>query len=162
MELRRLGPDDHALFRQMRIDAIVSDGRTLIATEDEERAVSDETILSCLKDWYVIAAFSGRECLGMASLVPEKGSMRNHVAEAMWVFVYPLHRKEGVAKALMDEVERLATALGIHCLELHVVADNFRAIELYMRRGYEIFGLLPKAVRKGEGFASAYYMAKVR
>ena len=50
--------------------------------------------------------------------------------------VAPVHRRKGVAEALMKEMERLAAADDCGVMRLHVFVENVAAIAFYERIGY--------------------------
>ena len=50
--------------------------------------------------------------------------------------VHPEHRRAGLARELMGEVERLAALAGVTQIGLHVFAGNEAAILFYERLGY--------------------------
>lgn len=52
------------------------------------------------------------------------------------LYVRPEARRRGVARALLDELERASPAWGVHALHLEVEGDNTNAEQLYRRRGY--------------------------
>ena len=147
MNLRRLIPDDLILYRDLRAKSVATDSRTLITTPEEESRKTDEELRKRLVEQYVIAAFQDDQPVGMATLMQYQGEYRRHVAEVLRVFVSPDHRRQGIAKKLMEALEIYAKSVNIECMELHVVADNNSAIDMYISLGYKEYGKLPKAVR---------------
>lgn len=160
MILRRLKPDDLALYRELRMEAVTRDSRTLITTPEEEGRNTDEELLKVLAEQYVLGAFQGDKAVGMATLMRHEGERRCHVAEVQWVYVSPDNRRQGIAKTLMEEVEAHAKSVGIECIELHVVSDNSSAIGMYRLLRYEEHGKLPKAVKIGQAYWDGVYMVK--
>lgn len=57
--------------------------------------------------------------------------------------VHPDHQGKGIAQKLLENIEQSIARAGCRSVILEVRADNVRAIELYQKRGYEIFGNYP-------------------
>ena len=54
-----------------------------------------------------------------------------------------------------------ARACGYEQVELEVVADNFSAVPLYMKHGFQVYGTRPHGLRYPDGsYASEYLMYK--
>lgn len=160
MNLRRLAAEDLQLYRNLRMEAVTQDARTLITTPEEEGRKTDEELLKTLAEQYVLAAFKTDKAVGMATLMRHEGERRCHVAEVQWVYVSPHNRRQGIAKILMDAIEAHAKSVGIEYVELHVVSDNNPAIGMYRLLGYEEYGKLPKAVKIGQSYWDGLYMVK--
>lgn len=60
------------------------------------------------------------------------------VSDVMTVAVAPAARGRGLGRALVDELERRATARGAEYLMLEVRADNAAAVALYEGRGFAV------------------------
>jgi ribosomal protein S18 acetylase RimI-like enzyme len=69
------------------------------------------------------------------------------VPEIQDVFVLPEHRRRGVASALNEAAERLATERGHDRISLGCGIDNLAARSLYERLGYTNAGLPPELVQ---------------
>jgi ribosomal-protein-alanine N-acetyltransferase len=66
-----------------------------------------------------------------------------HVADELHVHnvaVHPQHRRQGIARALMDEVMRYMTEFGVSRSWLEVRKSNEPARRLYEGFGYEVVG----------------------
>jgi ribosomal protein S18 acetylase RimI-like enzyme len=48
---------------------------------------------------------------------------------------------------MLREIEAIAEELGLVQIELHVNADNARAIRFYRREGFDPIGRIPRALR---------------
>lgn len=59
------------------------------------------------------------------------------------VVVHPAYRRQGVAAALLAELEEYARAHGINRITLEVRASNDKAAALYEKMGYEEDGVRP-------------------
>lgn len=73
-------------------------------------------------------------CLWLGTaLDPRQGRTHSHV---LLLYVKPLHRRRGIATALMHHAEGWAAQRGDRQIELQVFAHNAAAIGLYTRLGY--------------------------
>ena len=62
-------------------------------------------------------------------------------ADIMNVAVHPSYRRRGIAKALLQELERCLSEKGVEILALEVRASNEPAIRLYNQLGYTLAGI---------------------
>jgi ribosomal protein S18 acetylase RimI-like enzyme len=78
------------------------------------------------------------EALGFTQLYPSFGSL---AMKRVWIlydlYVVPLARRRGVAKALMEEARKLASETGADTLVLETAIDNTSAQKLYEQLGYK-------------------------
>lgn len=78
-----------------------------------------------------LAAEDAGEIVGYLGMeyVLDEGSITN-------VAVFPAHRRQGIADALIKELLRRAKALGLATVTLEVRAGNAAAIALYQKNGF--------------------------
>jgi [ribosomal protein S18]-alanine N-acetyltransferase len=67
------------------------------------------------------------------------------------------HRRSGIGRSLMQDIELHAQALGSIKVTLEVRMNNVTAVNLYLRGGYLIRGIIPDYYGKGK---DALYMEK--
>ena len=60
------------------------------------------------------------------------------VAFVFQLFIYPMHRRQGLARAALLEVEALARGLGFPAIALNVSGSNTSAQALYRSLGYAV------------------------
>ena len=106
--------------------------------EIERACFSDPWTLPILQSQLAhvfIAALEGETVVGYAGLthVLDEGSVTN-------VAVAPEWRRQGVADALLLELERRARTLALAFLTLEVRSGNAPAIALYEKHGYKVVG----------------------
>lgn len=70
-------------------------------------------------------------------------------------------RGKGVGKALFSHVIAWAKSIGLHRLELTVIAENASAVALYQKMGFEIEGVKRDALLINGSYVDEYYMAKL-
>ena len=117
-------------------------------TEEEEKEFLKK-INADPKSLMILAEVNG-ELAGNCSLtIGEK--RRNAHRATMGIALYEKYWGLGIGKLLVQAVIDTARQKGIDYLELEVVADNARAIDLYERMGFETIGCLPDAIRWEDG-----------
>jgi ribosomal protein S18 acetylase RimI-like enzyme len=100
----------------------------------------------------VLVAALGGDVVGTAQLDLDSMPSKRHHAEVSKVLVDPRHRRAGVARALMREIERRAAKDGRWLLTLDTAGDAAEA--LYRSLGYALGGTLPFYAR--DAFADRY------
>jgi len=97
--------------------------------------------------------------VGRLSVARDPHPASEHVAD-LGLMVARDFRRRGAGRALMEEAERWARAVGVRKLELHVFPHNAPALALYERLGYAREGLRRAHYRRGREFLDAILMAK--
>ena len=106
-----------------------------------------------------VARLDGVIC-GTTQLVlpPKNNEAQGHSVQLTTNFVAPWARGYGLAKMLLEEVEKHSLREGYAVVNLDVRETMDRAIKLYEAMGYKEFGTHPYSVRsKGETMTSKYY-----
>ena len=103
----------------------------------------------------VLAATLDGTLVGTAQLDLDGMPSKRHHAEVSKVLVDPRHRRAGVARALMAEIERRAAAAGRWLLTLDTAGEA--AGTLYRSLGYHLAGTIPLYAR--DAFAADRYDA---
>jgi ribosomal protein S18 acetylase RimI-like enzyme len=93
----------------------------------------------------VLIASLGGDIAGTAQLDLDSMPSKRHHAEVSKVLVDPTFRRTGVARALMQEIERHAAREGRWLLTLDTAGDAAEA--LYRSLGYSLAGAIPNYAR---------------
>jgi ribosomal protein S18 acetylase RimI-like enzyme len=93
----------------------------------------------------VLIAALGADIAGTAQLDLDSMPSKRHHAEVSKVLVDPAFRRAGVARALMQEIERHAAREGRWLLTLDTAGDAAEA--LYRSLGYSLAGAIPNYAR---------------
>ena len=113
---------------------------------ETEKLTLDPTVLQAgvdavLKDStrgrYLVATDTNDAVIGMLMITFEWSDWRNQM---MWwiqsVYVWPHARRNGVFKALLDQVELEARDANVSTLRLYAEVDNQQAHDTYRARGF--------------------------
>ena len=100
------------------------------------------------------------EYVGNCSLMGN-GAMRYQHRASMGIALYQKYTGLGIGKVMIENLLTIAKEKGLEQIELEVVADNERAIALYKKLGFQIYGTFPDNMKYKDGtYADAYWMMK--
>ncbi|MDQ0465790.1 ribosomal protein S18 acetylase RimI-like enzyme [Caulobacter ginsengisoli] len=143
--IRRLGPDEGPLFRQLRLTTLRLDEINFVATLAEEEAKPASAFDEAVRDGAVFVAEANGVVLGLVGLMPKTNAKERHKGLIYSVFVMPEGRGKGVGRALMTTVLDHARSV-VESVFLVAVADNRAAVSLYESVGFESYGLEPRSL----------------
>jgi RimJ/RimL family protein N-acetyltransferase len=98
-----------------------------------DQAARQSWIRTLLETGENYAAIIEGKVVGHAALLP---NMETNDGEYV-IFVGGPHRKRGLATVLTKMAIQRAKALGLGCIWLTVESDNFKAIKLYRKMGFQ-------------------------
>ena len=97
----------------------------------------------------------GRECALRSAEPEDAAALVGYVNQVFGESPYL------IANRMLQTLLDCARACGYEQVELEVVADNFRAVPLYLKHGFQVYGTRPHALRYPDGsYASEYLMYK--
>jgi ribosomal protein S18 acetylase RimI-like enzyme len=102
----------------------------------------------------MLGAFDGSHLIGTVTLLLDSPPNQPHRAEIGKLMTRISHRRQGVAKALMEAAERLAVENARTLLVLDTAADG-GASALYESLGYKLAGVIPDYAFKPHGGLTA-------
>ena len=87
--------------------------------------------------------------------------MRYQHRASMGIALYQKYTGLGIGKVMIENLLTIAKEKGLEQIELEVVADNERAIALYKKLGFQIYGTFPDNMKYKDGtYADVYWMMK--
>ncbi|HLI14505.1 MAG TPA: GNAT family N-acetyltransferase [Acidimicrobiales bacterium] len=95
-----------------------------------------------------IVAVRDGEVVGFASLSPYRPRPAYSTTAEDSVYVAAPHRGQGVGKALLADIVRLASAQGFHSVVARIVGDHAASIALHRSCGFELVGVEREIGRK--------------
>jgi GNAT superfamily N-acetyltransferase len=138
-EVRRLGPDDWKLLRDIRLTALAEAPHAFGSTLAREQAFSEAKWRSRLAETTYFAAWQHGEPAGIAAGLDDGSDPGRPHLVSMWVS--PQARGRGVADAVVAAVIGWARDRGAAALLLWVTDANSRARAFYQRMGFRSTGL---------------------
>lgn len=162
--IRRLTPADLAAYKSLRDEGLARHEDAFAADVETERAFSPESYLprlglaEPLGGTFLLGAFVDERLVGGLSL--ERAALRKlrHTATLSTMVVHPAHGGRGIGAALLAAcIAQASSAPELEMILLSVSTSSARAVRLYERAGFTRWGLLPHALRIGEGAQARYF-----
>ncbi len=145
--IRHLGPQDLAIFRTIRMEALRQEPAAFASSaRDWELLPNDEWVRRLITN-SVFVSFEDEVPVGIMGLMRQSASKMAHRATLIMVYVRRDQRGRGHAKALLDALVDHARGSGIAQLELAASAENPAAIRFYQREGFAEVGRIPDGIR---------------
>lgn len=133
--IRRLGPEDWQLWRDVRLAALADAPYAYSSTLEREEVFAEAVWRGRLSAHgsMTAVAFEGAEPAGtIAAFTPPETEVPTLVA----AWVDPAYRGRGVGDTLVAEVQAWAEETGRRRIELQVADGNDRARRLFLRHGF--------------------------
>ena len=140
IDLRRLAPDDAALYREIRLEALADSPDAFASTVEVEQERPPEWFAARLADAFVLGAFDGPHLAGVAGFYVQPGPKHAHKGMLWGMYVRPEYRSAGVGRTLVEAIIEHARD-HVEILQLFVISDNLPALRLYASLGFVEFGV---------------------
>ena len=129
------------------------------ATVEKEKQMIQNALDDVNSEWFV-AEYEGK-VVGQCSVgLVRRYARYRHRAEVAFVILKE-YCNLGIGGKMMEECIQWCVDKGVSQMELDVVKDNERAVKMYRGFGFEICGIIPKALRYSDGtYADEYFMVK--
>jgi ribosomal protein S18 acetylase RimI-like enzyme len=150
IQVRTLGPDDADELFRLRRTALLDSPLAFSASPEDDLASSEAStrdLLRSAEDSVVLGAFVPA-LVGMIGLHRMRQRKMAHRVGLWGMFVLPQHRREGIARELLQAAIRRARSLkGVESIHLSVTESAVAARRLYEAAGFESWGIEPDAIR---------------
>lgn len=108
----------------------------------------------------MLLGFLDGEYVGNCSLMG-KNLIRQKHRSSIGIALYQKFTGMGIGSIMLDKLFEVAREKGYEQIELEVVANNERAIHLYKKKGFEIYGTYKDTMKYPDGtYADEYWMMK--
>ena len=146
IDLRRLGPEDAAAYREIRLEALADSPHNFSSTLESEQDQPLDRFAARLADDLVLGAFSGPRLIGVAGFYIQPRPKHRHKGMLWGMYVRPDHRTAGIGRMLVEAVIAHARQ-HVELLQLFVIADNMPARRLYASLGFVEYGIERNATK---------------
>lgn len=133
-------------------------GEANLTLEQEERFVKN--LIDAERELMLVAIMDGKH-IGNCSIMNISPYQRHIHRCSVAVALYQEFCGRGIGSILMQTILGVAEQIGYEQAELEVIFGNERAISLYRKLGFEIYGTFPNNMKYTDGqYADAYWMMK--
>jgi len=144
--IQLLGPQHSSSYRKARLDCLYFFSDNFGTTYEEEVIKPvlfvESMLLEQNTNVFMFGAFDGDECIGLCGFIREGRTRTLHRGELVQMYVHPEYHGKGIAKQLvLHTIEEAFRMPGIEQISLSAVANNTAAINLYLKTGFEQYGL---------------------
>jgi ribosomal protein S18 acetylase RimI-like enzyme len=140
IDLRRLGAEDAAAYREIRLEALADSPHAFSSTLESEQDQPLDRFAARLADDFVLGAFVGARLIGIAGFYVQPRPKHRHKGMLWGMYVRPDHRSAGIGRKLVEAIIAHARQ-HVELLQLFVVADNLPARRLYASLGFVEYGI---------------------
>ena len=161
-EIRRLKAANGAEYQALFLEALRSVPAAFAADYDEESARSSEQIAERFRREVIFGGFVSGRLSGIVTFLQQVPPKRRHVGMIWNMYVSDKQRGTGLADMLFKHVLD-AASLKVDQVELYVAVDNPRGGRFYQKFGFELYGVMPRALRvQGEDHDALMMVKKFR
>jgi len=165
MEIRRLMSSDAVVYRDFMLEGYALHPVAFTASVAEREPFPMTWWEGRVKDGsaaeeVVVGAFDGKRLVGVSGLRFEQRPKTRHKACLYGMYVHADYAHQGLGRRLVDEVlDEARQRDGVRIVTLTVTEGNREAEALYMKCGFQSFGVEPFAIELDDGgYASKVHM----
>ncbi|UOQ92704.1 GNAT family N-acetyltransferase [Halobacillus shinanisalinarum] len=162
MIIRQLERKDADSYRELRLEALLTNPDAFITTYEQEKQRPNpvESTASRLESdlSHTFGVFSEEKLVGNVTLMKETHPKFAHKASILAMYVSPDFRGKGAGEALLKETKRYAAEIELEILQLSVVTDNTAARKLYEKAGFHEYGVEHKAIKLPNRYLDELHM----
>lgn len=143
-------------YRDIRLLALKNDPYAFGSSNEEEINLSETDWRNRIKA--VQFAIINGEVVGLIGLLRGDNLANKHCGHIISLWVKPTLRGRGIAKKLVEKLQKLAQSSGIRKLSLHVSITQPAALRVYENLGFKHVGLLKENLLKDGIYLDEYLM----
>ena len=157
VQIRRLEPADAALYREIRLEALLNDPAAFGSTFERENAQPLSWFEAAIGRAAIFGAFLDGKLAGIAGFSAQEASKQAHKGVLWAMYVRSTARGAGVGKQLVAAVIDHARGR-VEMVQLTVVSENEAACRLYKAMGFVEYGFEKRALKQGGRYYDEFLM----
>lgn len=156
-EIRQLQEQDWTHWKEIRLEALKLYPEAFGSSYEEESLWTEENFKQNLVKSDIFGAFIHHRLVGISGFALNHPQKLKHKGMLFTLYVKEENRGQGIADRLLETVISHARTrvLQLHC---SVNVENHKAFKLYQKRGFQIFGTEPRALKVDEAFCDLHLM----
>jgi ribosomal protein S18 acetylase RimI-like enzyme len=109
----------------------------------------------------IFVAQSGKDLIGSSGIFRHNSPKMSHSGIIYGVYVSTNFRDEKIGEKLINASLDWAKQNKLISVKLSVVTDNAPAIRLYLKCGFQVYGVEPKVIKVGKDYFDELLMVKI-
>ncbi len=157
--VRRLLPADVCIYREIRLEALLTSPEAFGSTYQSESAEPFTWFADRLNNAAVFGAFDGSDLVGVAGFFGNKGRKEAHKGTLWGMYVRSSARETGVGRRLVQTVLDYARQR-VELIQLTAVSGNEPARRLYASLGFIEYGFEKNSLKQDGRYWDEVLMVK--
>lgn len=160
MKIRKLTSEDYLLYKAIRLESLLKDPSAFGSTYEYDSVQADNYWQNTLNSYHIFGLFDDEKIVGCVGLEISTMERFKHNAKLWGMYVSEEYRGKGLAFKLIEELVNYAKNMRIMQIHLSCMKVNEIAINFYNKLGFQLYGIMPKAVKIGGEYFDDCLMIK--
>lgn len=162
MEIRVLTEADAEEYYAHRLRMLKDHSGAFATSYEETKEEGMEQMVERLQstgEKFILGAFAGDRLVGSVGFLRQQRNKLRHKGFVLGMYTHPDVRRQGVGKALLENLlARVRNLPGLEQIQLGVAADNPAAQGLYASLGFAEFGREREALKLPDRYVDEIHM----
>lgn len=161
--IRELKIEDVDKYKSVRLELLLKEPNSFGSSFEEENNFEESMWNNRLtkKNITGFGAFSDEDLVAIVLAVLNPRKKIKHIATLNSMYVKPAYRKLGIGEDLIKRAVSYLKTQHVEIINLSVASENIKAINLYQKLGFNIYGEEKKAIKLNDDYIDLYLMTKI-
>ena len=160
--IRKLNKEDFKQYKEIRLELLKNEPMNFGSSFEEESNFDSIMWENRLDKKHIAAfgAFINEKIVAVTLAVMNPRKKLKHIATLNSMYVKKEYRRLGIGKELINKIEEYLVIKEVEIFKLSVVTKNEKAISLYQKFGFEIYGEEKNAIKLNKEYINLFLMTK--